>query len=307
MGRSVLHISQRPSRLLSECPAPEGRPRLAQRFSAGKSGRKDSSPGGTTEFSLTFQRCITWVEQRFSAALRACFVRRLQPPGVNTLPAKRARKARLKVQHPDPLRRNRDLHHAGHHRPYLLHPRLALLWTEVTFGRRRVFRHDSLDCLQARCPAHQQHLMRKSIVVNRQRDLRILRQRLQLGRFRWSRHHKLPSIPVEPDRNDSRRSVRRDIRQPGGNLGLQQFLRNRILQEFEVSLLDWHGFAPSLGQSGLGGINPRRVTNCKALTSKIAGNAEGRPFKPRLGTTSTALLFPPARTFFRCSTLLNGG
>jgi len=36
---------------LSENPAPEGRSRLAQRFSAGKSGRNDSSPGGTTEFS----------------------------------------------------------------------------------------------------------------------------------------------------------------------------------------------------------------------------------------------------------------
>jgi hypothetical protein len=34
-------------------PAPEGRTSLAQRFSAGKSGKKDSSPGGTTEFSRT--------------------------------------------------------------------------------------------------------------------------------------------------------------------------------------------------------------------------------------------------------------
>src|ERR1039457_6312080 len=34
-------------------PAPEGRPSLAQRFSAGKSGKKDSSPGGTAEFSRT--------------------------------------------------------------------------------------------------------------------------------------------------------------------------------------------------------------------------------------------------------------
>src|SRR5450759_3894480 len=36
-----------------ENAAPEGRPNLAQRFSAGKSGKKDSSPGGTTEFSRT--------------------------------------------------------------------------------------------------------------------------------------------------------------------------------------------------------------------------------------------------------------
>jgi hypothetical protein len=36
-----------------ENAAPEGRPNLAQRFSAGKSGRVDSSPGGTTEFSRT--------------------------------------------------------------------------------------------------------------------------------------------------------------------------------------------------------------------------------------------------------------
>src|ERR1019366_2535563 len=32
-----------------ENSAPEGRPSLAQRFSAGKSGRNDSSPGGTTD------------------------------------------------------------------------------------------------------------------------------------------------------------------------------------------------------------------------------------------------------------------
>jgi hypothetical protein len=31
--------------------APKGRPNLAQRFSAGKSGRIHLSPGGTTEFS----------------------------------------------------------------------------------------------------------------------------------------------------------------------------------------------------------------------------------------------------------------
>src|ERR1039457_6247686 len=36
-----------------ESPTPEGRPSLAQRFSAGKSATNDSSPGGTTEFSRT--------------------------------------------------------------------------------------------------------------------------------------------------------------------------------------------------------------------------------------------------------------
>ena len=35
-------------------PAPEGRTNLAQRFSAGKSGTSDSSPGGTAEFSRTY-------------------------------------------------------------------------------------------------------------------------------------------------------------------------------------------------------------------------------------------------------------
>src|SRR5712692_605175 len=38
---------------LHENPAPEGRSSLAQRFSAGKLRRHDSSPGGTTEFSRT--------------------------------------------------------------------------------------------------------------------------------------------------------------------------------------------------------------------------------------------------------------
>ncbi len=33
--------------------APEGRTNLAQRFSAGKSGRNNSSPGGTAQFSRT--------------------------------------------------------------------------------------------------------------------------------------------------------------------------------------------------------------------------------------------------------------
>jgi len=34
-------------------PALEGRTNLAQRFSAGKSGKNELSPGGTTQFSLT--------------------------------------------------------------------------------------------------------------------------------------------------------------------------------------------------------------------------------------------------------------
>ena len=42
-----------------ENAAPEGRTNLAQRFSAGKSGKSDLSPGGTTQFSRT----------RFSAAI----------------------------------------------------------------------------------------------------------------------------------------------------------------------------------------------------------------------------------------------
>ena len=37
-----------------ENPAPEGRTTLAQRFSAGLSGRNDASPVGTTQFSRTF-------------------------------------------------------------------------------------------------------------------------------------------------------------------------------------------------------------------------------------------------------------
>jgi hypothetical protein len=36
-----------------ENAAPEGRTNLAQRFSAGKSGKNDLSPGGTTQFSRT--------------------------------------------------------------------------------------------------------------------------------------------------------------------------------------------------------------------------------------------------------------
>ena len=41
-----------------ENAAPEGRPNLAQRFSAGKSGRNDSSPGGIDRvLTHTVQRC----------------------------------------------------------------------------------------------------------------------------------------------------------------------------------------------------------------------------------------------------------
>ena len=57
-------------------PAPEGRPSLAQRFSAGKSGKKDSSPGEPalsevegTEFSRTHFR--GWVLNLFSAIYKA--------------------------------------------------------------------------------------------------------------------------------------------------------------------------------------------------------------------------------------------
>jgi len=38
-----------------ENPAPEGRTNLAQRFSAGKSGKNELSPGGTTQFSRTLR------------------------------------------------------------------------------------------------------------------------------------------------------------------------------------------------------------------------------------------------------------
>src|SRR5437660_9637985 len=40
-------------------PAPEGRASLAQRFSAGKSRKDDSGPGGTTEFEAHYKlRCF---------------------------------------------------------------------------------------------------------------------------------------------------------------------------------------------------------------------------------------------------------
>jgi hypothetical protein len=45
-------------------PAPEGRTNLAQRFSAGKSRRNDSSPGGTTEFSAGGQSFTRLHNQR---------------------------------------------------------------------------------------------------------------------------------------------------------------------------------------------------------------------------------------------------
>ena len=41
-----------------ENPAPEGRTRLARRFSAGKSRKNDSSPGGTTQFSRILSRAV---------------------------------------------------------------------------------------------------------------------------------------------------------------------------------------------------------------------------------------------------------
>jgi hypothetical protein len=43
-----------------ENAAPEGRTNLAQRLSAGKSGKNDLSPGGTTQFSRThFTAAVT--------------------------------------------------------------------------------------------------------------------------------------------------------------------------------------------------------------------------------------------------------
>src|SRR5208282_2742613 len=50
-----------------ENSAPEGRTNLAQRFSAGKSGKSDLSPGGTTQFSRThFSAAMNGLAQRHS-------------------------------------------------------------------------------------------------------------------------------------------------------------------------------------------------------------------------------------------------
>src|ERR1019366_3778614 len=51
--------------------APEGRPNLAQRFSAGKSAPNDSSPGGTTEFLRAISGALAdslWGELQSGAA-----------------------------------------------------------------------------------------------------------------------------------------------------------------------------------------------------------------------------------------------
>jgi len=62
-----------------EKPAPEGRPSLAQRFSAGKGGKNDSSPGGTTELSSSVvRRCGSVLVAAALAA--AALIALLTPP-----------------------------------------------------------------------------------------------------------------------------------------------------------------------------------------------------------------------------------
>jgi hypothetical protein len=57
-GLEGLFVGYRGERPLKN-PGPEGRPSLAQRFSAGKSRKDDSSPGGTTEFEAHYKlRCF---------------------------------------------------------------------------------------------------------------------------------------------------------------------------------------------------------------------------------------------------------
>src|SRR5208283_3635032 len=70
--------SQHPGHPLAllENTAPEGRTNLAQRFSAGKSGKNDLSPGGTTQFSRPLESLLLIATIRLPLRLRSflhCF------------------------------------------------------------------------------------------------------------------------------------------------------------------------------------------------------------------------------------------
>src|SRR5208283_1146959 len=83
--------------------------------------------------------------------------------------------------------------------------------------------------------------MRKVVVINREGDLGILCQRLELRSFRRGPQHDLSPIPMEPDGDNSRTAIRPDIGETGGNCRLQELFGCGMLQQLKTSLLDRHG------------------------------------------------------------------
>src|SRR5258708_8997227 len=128
-----------------------------------------------------------------------------------------AREPGLEIEQTDPYRRNRDSHHLLNHRAELLYPGLPLLASEIALGSNGIFGNDAFQSFESRRTAHQQHLVGEAVVVNRQRPVAILRDRLHLGSIWWSRQHKIALIPVEPDGYDPGSAVGPDIGQARRN------------------------------------------------------------------------------------------
>src|SRR6266850_2404263 len=100
-----------------------------------------------------------------------------------------ARKTTLEVQQTDPLGRNCNADHAGDHAAKLFDPRPPLGLPEVTLGCHGIFRYNTVHGLQAGGTADQKHLVRKSVVIDRERDLWVLCQGFQLRRLGGCSQH----------------------------------------------------------------------------------------------------------------------
>src|SRR5690349_25161313 len=93
--------------------------------------------------------------------------------------------------------------------------------------------------------------MRKLIFINGQSDLRILRQCLELRSFWRRRHYDLAAVPVKPDWDDAWCSVGTNIGQACRNFRSQHLLRCEMLQETQISLLNWLHTPSSYSAFGL--------------------------------------------------------
>src|SRR5271165_4201567 len=136
--------------------------------------------------------CIVW--SRPTAAISIAWNRMANPqPWLSKKNTKRqwrddlqrqsAGEARLKIEQGDPVRRDRDSHHVRNHGSKLRHPRFALLAAEVALRSQCILRNNPIHGLQLRSAAHQQHLMRKAVVIDGERHLGVLRQGLDLRSF----------------------------------------------------------------------------------------------------------------------------
>src|SRR5579872_5228325 len=124
-----------------------------------------------------------------------------------TLRAQCAGEPLLEVEQADPLGCDRDPNHGSHNPAQLFQPCGRRFLVEISRGASFVLGYDSFHVLELSRTAYEQNPMGELVIVDRQRYLWILGQRLQFGSFWRTRHHDLASVPVKPDRHHARRAV----------------------------------------------------------------------------------------------------